>query len=95
MYHNIIRRIRFGGYYSWTVLPYLPPGAKWLRTTLLTLRREWLEERVKKMEGMLDPNDYPTEKGWPEGTEIEKDGHNGVLQTLIDADRKELEELTN
>lgn len=47
------------------------------------------------MEGMLDPNDYPTEKGWPEGTEIEKDGHNGVLQTLIDADRKELEELTN
>lgn len=65
----------------------------------LTLRREWLEDRVKKMEGMLkDCIDESDQTLW--GTEYKLNDqrmtyvHNRALQTLIDEDRKELEELS-
>ena len=63
----------------------------YLRTPLLTLRRKWLEERVKKLEGMKKHSTGHV----PKQVIDEEDGYNTALQTLIDADRKELEELSN
>lgn len=63
---------------------------QWLRSTLLTLRREMLEERVKKMEE--EQRKYYSTPD--DGDDYDRGGWD-VLQTLIDADRKELEELTN
>lgn len=66
-----------------------------IRATLLTLRREWLEERVKKMEGMKEKKDYSYQNIPEENTfeHILIDGHNSALQTLIDADRTELKNI--
>lgn len=72
---------------------------------LLTLHREWLEERVKKMEGMK-LNTGIVDCGRPGGIACPGcancgqqemcvcDTYNEALQTLIDADRKEIEELS-
>lgn len=63
-----------------------------IRTTILTIRREMLEDRVKKMEGMKIKESHIGIGGlYTAQVQMEV---NQVLQTLIDADRKELEELT-
>ena len=69
---------------------------------VITIRREWLEEGVNKMEGMLKPISKAALHEWEENDPItlpwevrERKTYNTSLQTLIDEDRKELEELTN
>lgn len=81
----------------------LPEICNDLRLTILTLRREMLEERVKKMEWMLEPVDMiqsvMMKKRLPSDAVTREIRprliKNRVLQTLIEQDKVELQSLVD